>query len=211
MHQTSLTKRTEDLFFFRSVREGRTPTDAEPTGACELVAIPLCHAGWEGVVSGEHLTRSIAALAVGLPLGLVGASFHWWKDYLPSARDWLTKQANRWWPAAAVVALVYFLAPVIYLRTVESLGAPSPIGNVVWNFENSARGGAFFLGMIKTENQEIRVLGFQAHGRNTSSDPIHEFSGDIRSNLTNITKPIYISPQQPAIATPKISGLLRLL
>jgi hypothetical protein len=40
MHQTSLTERTEDRFFFRPVRGGRTPTDADPTSALSRGARP---------------------------------------------------------------------------------------------------------------------------------------------------------------------------
>lgn len=73
---------------------------------------------------------------------------------------------------------------------------PQPVGDVVWNFDAAARGAGFFLGMFKTTNsQDIRVLGFQAHGRNISGDPIQTFSGEIRSDLTNITKPVYILGQ----------------
>ena len=68
-------------------------------------------------------------------------------------------------------------------------------GPIVWNFDEAARGAGFFLGMFKTVNQEIRVLGFQAHGKNSSSNPVREFSGAVRSDITNVTHPIYILGQ----------------
>ena len=38
-------------------------------------------------------------------------------------------------------------------------------------------------------------MGFQAHGKNTSTDPITEFSGFIRSDRTNEQRPMYILAQ----------------
>lgn len=66
---------------------------------------------------------------------------------------------------------------------------------IIWNFEPAARGGAFFLGMFKTVNHEIRIVGFQAHGKNNAKEPVHQFSGWIRSDITNASKPIYILGQ----------------
>jgi len=162
---------------------------------CELFAIPLCHAGWDPIVSGEHPLRGIAALAVGLPIGLIGASFHWWKDKLPSARDLLLRQADRWWPVVAFVAFAYVAGPAMYQRAFPVIEPPIPMGRVTWNFEQSARGFSYFLNMIKVPNQEIRVLGFQAHGRNNSADPISQIKGYLRSDLTNVAYPIYILAQ----------------
>lgn len=162
---------------------------------CELIAVPLCHAGWEAIVNEEHLFRGYVALAVGLPLGLIGASFHWWKDKVPSSRDWLVKQANRWWPVALLAAFVYAAGPSIYQRALGLANAPRQYGKVTWNLEQAAQGGGFFLVMFKTADQEIRVLGFQAHGKNMENDPIHQFSGWMRSDITNSTKPIYVLGQ----------------
>ena len=162
---------------------------------CELFAIPICHAGWEGVVSGEHLTNSIVALIFGVPIGLIGASFHWWKDQLPDARDWITRQADRWWPVALLVAFAYAAGPTLYQRTFPSTATLHATGRIAWNIEQAAQGGAYFLNMIRLNDQEIRILGFQAHGKNNSNDPITEFSGYIRSDATNARRPIYLQAQ----------------
>jgi hypothetical protein len=74
---------------------------------------------------------------------------------------------------------------------------PAAIGNVVWNFEQTARGAGYFLSMQKVENQEIRVTGFGAHGRNDSSQPIDHFSGYLRSDLTNVQLPLFVLGQDP--------------
>jgi hypothetical protein len=70
-------------------------------------------------------------------------------------------------------------------------------GRIVWNMEQAAQGGAYFLSMTKLNNQEIRVLGFQAHGKNNSSDPLLQFSGFMRSDFTNAQIPIYLQAQDP--------------
>jgi hypothetical protein len=191
------------------VAEKFDAADFSVFAVCELFAIPLCHAGWEGVVSGEHWTRSVTALAVGVPIGLIGASFHWWKNYLPSARDWLARSADRWWPVALVVAIGYLAGPSLYQRTFPAVVSSAPMGRIVWDFDQNANGRGFFLNISKTGDQETRLLGFQAHGKNNSSDPISEFSGVMRSNLTNITRPIYILAQDAdeskiAVCSPRI-------
>jgi hypothetical protein len=162
---------------------------------CQLFAIPMCHAGWDNIVNGEHLLRGIVAILIGLPIGLLGASFHWWKDRLPSARDWISRQADRWWPAALIVAFVWVAGPILYNRTFPAMPTNPPLGRIVWDFDQNASGRGFFLNITKTGNQETRVLGFQAHGKNNSSDPISEFSGFIRSHLTNLQRPIYVVAQ----------------
>jgi hypothetical protein len=80
---------------------------------CELIAVPLCHAGFDAIVNDEHLLRGIAAVAVGLPIGIVGAGYHWWKDRL----QWLGNAAIYWWPIAVILAFVYLAGPSIYKRS----------------------------------------------------------------------------------------------
>ncbi len=179
---------------------------------CELFAVPLCLAGWEAIVGGEHLFRGIVALAFGVPIGLIGAGFHWWKDKLPSARDWLLRQADRWWPVAAFLAFAYVAGPAMYQRAFPVTETPRSLGRVTWDFEQSARGFSYFLNMIKVPNQEIRVLGFQAHGKNNSPDPISQIRGNLHSDLTNVPHPIYILAQdldetKIAACIPKIPTL----
>jgi hypothetical protein len=73
--------------------------------------------------------------------------------------------------------------------------AATPIGPIAWNFDNAAKGAGWFLGMFKTNNQEIRVLGFSAHGRNITKNSINHLTGWMRSDVTNVSKPIYILGQ----------------
>lgn len=97
--------------------------DFAVASVCSLVAFPLCDAGWHAIVV-EHdaMTRGAIGLAVGLPVGLLGLSFHWWKNFVPSVRDWVLPEAKRWWPAAIALCVVYVAGPEIYRRA----AAPSP-------------------------------------------------------------------------------------
>jgi hypothetical protein len=71
----------------------------------------------------------------------------------------------------------------------------STTGKIALDFEQTAGGFGYFLNMVKVPNQEVSILGFQAHGRNTSKDPISRFSGYIRSDISNVRYPIYILAQ----------------
>jgi hypothetical protein len=78
-------------------------------------------------------------------------------------------------------------------------------GRIIWNFDQMAAGQANFLNLSRLNQDEIRVVGFGAHGRNTSTDPISEFKGYVRSDLTNARLPILIAaedPSAPAVPNP---------
>jgi hypothetical protein len=103
----------------KSVSENTwTPDDWAVAAIGALVAIPLCEAGWHAVVNEpEHFARGIAAIAIGLPLGLAGFSFHRWKTKIPAeARHWIGVAAFRWWPVAVFLTFGYFALPVFYHR-----------------------------------------------------------------------------------------------
>ncbi len=72
----------------------------------------------------------------------------------------------------------------------------TPNGPIVWNIEDNARGLGYFLNMWETQSHEIRVLGFQAHGKNITGDPIQHMHGYMRSDLTNAQIPIYLHAQE---------------
>ena len=171
-----------------------TLSDAGVFAACELTALPMCDAGWHAIVSGEHIARGATAVLVGAVVGLLGASFHWWKDKIPTTlRSHLRRQAAEWWPVTLLLAVAYFAGPTIYQRVAGASDKSSD--RIFWNFEQTARGAGYFLNMSKTNDQEIRILGFQAHGKNNSKTPVSHFIGYMRSDLTNARKPIYIFGQ----------------
>jgi hypothetical protein len=133
-----------------------TLADAFVFTACELTAVPLCHAGWEAVVSDEHIFRGIVALVVGIPLGIFGLSFHWLKEQLGgSSLEWIQRQGSRWWPAAILLAFIYAAGPSIYQRTVTSIQSEQSTGRIVWNFEQTARGGGYFLPCKRWETKRF--------------------------------------------------------
>jgi hypothetical protein len=74
-------------------------------------------------------------------------------------------------------------------------------GRIAWNFEEAAKGLSYFLGLHRQNNEETRVSGFSAHGRNTSNDPITELKGYVRSDITNEEWPIYIGAEDPSRPT----------
>jgi hypothetical protein len=50
---------------------------------------------------------------------------------------------------------------------------------------------------MRLNQDEIRVVGFGFHGKNTSKDPITEFQGYVRSDLTNARLPFFIMAEEP--------------
>lgn len=101
---------------------------------------------------------------------------------------------------AVTIFIVSVLGAFLVGRDVgQGEGQTSPaIGNIVWNFEQTARGAGYFLNMQKRSDQnEIRVTGFGAHGKNISSLPIESFKGRLRSDLTNAEIPLYVLAQEP--------------
>jgi hypothetical protein len=112
---------------------GWSPADFLMLMAGGLTAEPLCHAGWDGIVSGEHVSRGIAAVIAGFMIGGGSGSFHWWKSRIGEpTRRWVARN-SRWWLLAAVVLLIADLAgPSIYQRAVlPPSRAPSQTGDVV--------------------------------------------------------------------------------
>jgi hypothetical protein len=169
--------------------------------ACELTAIPLCNAGWDAIVSGDHSVRGVVALGTGLIFGLLGPSYRWLKDKIStSARDWIQERASRWWLVTFVMAFAYLVGPSVYKRATAS-SDNAQVGNVIWNFEQTARGLGYFLTLQRVNGQEIRFINFGAHGKNISNSPIYQFSGYLQSDLTNARLQIYLLAQNAEAAT----------
>ena len=74
----------------------------------------------------------------------------------------------------------------------STLGFPANTGPIVWNFDETAHGRGYFLDMQKTADaQAANIVGFGAVGKNVTPDPIDDFVGYIRSDVTNEKIPIY--------------------
>ncbi|GKQ52023.1 hypothetical protein [Bradyrhizobium sp. Ce-3] len=108
----------------------------------------------------------------------------------------------------AIIYVAYALAASVFLGTGIFIGTffaspsrlsePAAVGNIVWNFDQTANGLGYFLTMQKLSDQpEIRVVSFGGKGRNISDKPIAKFSGVMRSEQTNMTIPLLLLAQDP--------------
>jgi hypothetical protein len=98
----------------------------------------------------------------------------------------------------ALGVLAAGIAMGIFFARQPRFAEPAAIGNIVWNFEQTAHGAGYFLTMQKLSDQpEPRIISFGARGKNVSDKPITKFSGTLRSEQTNVTLPIYLLAQAP--------------
>lgn len=120
----------------------------------------------------------------------------------------LAANAGLWIGVAFLTLVLVALSPFVEERrwpfTAHAPKVEGPdTGSIIWNFEPAAKGNGYFLNMQKLlsqPNQEIRVMGFQAHGKNVTNSPISNFKGYLRSDLTNVQIPILINAQDPDAA-----------
>lgn len=110
----------------------------------------------------------------------------------------------------------YFLSGIVVLATIAAIftagmfvgrrvfSTPASIGDITWNLEQTSQGAGYFLGMTRLNADEIRVIGFQAHGKSNSNKPIEHFTGLMRSELTNEQIPIYLMAMDPLESTQKV-------
>ncbi len=98
--------------------------------AFECIAVPICIAAGEAFVS-EHYGRAFFGWLVGIPLALAGFTAPWWKELLgEDARQQLTAQMHRWWPAAVFLAFIFVTGPEMYRRATQPtvpISAASPV------------------------------------------------------------------------------------
>jgi hypothetical protein len=145
---------------------------------------------------------AISVLSIALVvLSLVLAGHLFWK--------WIsTKQSVvRYWnkggkiQAGALVVLALGIAIGLITSRIGAFWQSDPdTGPIVWNFAQSASGRAYFLDWQKPDNQEINVVGFGATGKNMSAEPINDFQGYVRSDVTNKAEPLYILAANAPVA-----------
>jgi hypothetical protein len=97
-----------------------------------LIAAPLCDASWHAIVTEAEYTRGIVGLSFGLPIGIAGLSFHWWKNKI-LWRYWFARTAPYWIPALVLLVFIYVTGPEVYRRATAPLPPPSVGGPVVPN------------------------------------------------------------------------------
>jgi hypothetical protein len=84
--------------------------------AFECIAIPICIAAGEALVSGDY-GRALLGWTIGIPLAIAGFTADWWKDWLTeTARRRVQRLAINWSPVALLLAFAYVVGPNIYER-----------------------------------------------------------------------------------------------
>lgn len=180
--------------------DGPAPRNWETAAPSLLWGVFAFACGFEGVAmlfEGKWILAIIGIIAAIL---LTGLAMRWPQVAALSPRlsetTFLVATDGRVWVSLSIVLFLVLVSAGVATKLIDGIRvAPWTSGRIVWNLEQMAKGGGYFLNMTKTNNQEIRVLGFQAHGKNNSNSPISRFNGYIRSDLTNAQRPIYILAQ----------------
>jgi len=143
----------------------------------------------------EHYANALYfGIAAGIDIS-IGASLHIFTELM---RRWRGKMSMIFVALGFGGALILGIAigGLVLNAGPLNVSPAQATGRISWNFDQP--GDNFFLLMTRTGNEELRIAGFQAHGKNTSADPITEFSGYMRSDLTNEERPIFIRAQDLA-------------
>jgi hypothetical protein len=82
-----------------------------------LIAAPLCDASWHAIVGERETIRGLVGLSCGLPIGILGFTFHWWKDRLTWLKP-MVEASIYWWPVVVVLVFAYVAGPEIYRRAI---------------------------------------------------------------------------------------------
>jgi hypothetical protein len=158
-----------------------------------------------GAMRGESVNWGFVALillgcwTVGGLFLAAGLTWPKWKPNNETLARSINAAASNFWVWMAIFVFVA-LGPTIALSALSRPPVMSPValGNIVWNFEQTARGDGYFLNLQKVlPNGEIHVTGFGAHGKSNVNSPISNFKGYLRSDLTNVQIPILIAAQDP--------------
>jgi hypothetical protein len=97
-------------------------------GIGTLIAAPLCDASWHAIVTEAEYIRGAVGLLVGIPTGVAGLTYHWWKTKLPE----VGRNSLVWGPLAVLLAFIYVAGPEIYRRaTLPPVAIPSASGSSV--------------------------------------------------------------------------------
>lgn len=178
--------------------DGPAPNNWETAAPSLLWGVFAFAFGFEGVamlfegkwiLAGTGIIGAITLTGIAIRWKQIAASFP-----RLSASAALAATDAKIWVATLLLVFAGIAGPDVYQKMV-SLSVIRSDGKIAWNLNDAAAGNGFFLNMIRAPNQEIRVLGFQAHGKNISNGPVYELSGHIRSDLTNLQRPIFVLAQ----------------
>jgi hypothetical protein len=185
--------------------DGPTPSNWETAAPSLLWGVFAFAFGFEGVAmlfEGKWILAIVGILAA---IVLTGIAMRW--KQLAALSPNFSKTATsiatdaRFWIGLIIMLFLvltwqgFASDRLMAFFTHNTLNGSSDTGRIIRNFEQTARGGGYFLTIQKVGDQEIHVIGFAAHGKNNSSDPVSQFSGYLRSDRTNAQIPIYILAQ----------------
>lgn len=143
------------------------------------------HWGWVEILAGAWIIDVFLAVKWGVLSSLVQ------KGRRALTMNWVLLLLGFGGAVAIGIALGASLA-----RPIVPVVAQPSTGRIAWNFEQQKAGQANFLGFNRLGQEEMRIINIGAHGKNTSTDPISEFSGYVRSDITNAKLPIYLLAQE---------------
>ena len=105
-----------------------SPGDLVVLISCALFAEPFCHAAADAFLH-EHYDKAALGFAIGLPPGLAGGTFHWWKTYLgTAARRTAVPVAMALGVVGIISAFTYIAGPEIYRRATIPIEVPVATG-----------------------------------------------------------------------------------
>lgn len=109
-----------------SVHKGFSLDDLVVFVTSECFAVPLNIAAGEAFVAG-HMDRAGLGWGIGVPLAVLGFTFHWWKRLIPASTlgsiQWVARYG---WFVALLLAFGYVVGPDVYRRA--TINAPIQAG-----------------------------------------------------------------------------------
>jgi len=183
--------------------DGPAPTTWDTAAPSLLWGVFAFAFGFEGVAMLFEGKLILSAIGIVAAIGLTAIAMKWKKIAALSPRlsktTTLVATDARAWIVIMLLLFSSIAGPNIYTR-VANLNDNGQVGNIIWNFEQTARGIGYFL-TLQHINNEIRFINFGAHGKNISNNPISKFRGYLRSDLTNAQLPIYLLAQSAEAIT----------
>lgn len=118
--------------FSQTVKNGRFSLgDFVVLVSCALFAEPFCHAAADAFLQG-HYDKAALGFTLGVPAGLIGGSFHWWKRRLgTTARKAAVPISLIFGVIGAILAFAYIADPEMYRPAtvpVASKSVQQPLG-----------------------------------------------------------------------------------
>lgn len=79
----------------------------------------------DDLMHGENL-RGGVAFAIGLPIGIAGVTFHWWKTRVrPGVSQWALNTADKLWPIALIFTFIFLSGLLTQKSVTQQTTAPT--------------------------------------------------------------------------------------